>query len=123
MEDGDGDDDEDTQMDETLDFRNCMDKIDNSFLSSPQDEFSVADTSNSTPTVKTLLGFFKIDFKFGAVPILVVAEENNADVVVVVVDSSPNEDAVVQVPGTNPVTYDSRNVVATATIARLLLDE
>ena len=99
-----------------------MDKIDNSFLSSPQDDLSVVVGVNSTPTVRTLLGFLKIDLKIGAVPILAVVEEYNADEVVVDDDSTPNDDAVVQVLGVNPVAYDSRNVVATAAIARQLTE-
>mmetsp|Transcript_43291 Transcript_43291/g.104886 ORF Transcript_43291/g.104886 Transcript_43291/m.104886 type:complete len:133 (+) Transcript_43291:1285-1683(+) len=117
-DDGDnGDDEEDTQIDETLDFLNCMDKTDSSFLSSAQDEVPPITVSNPTPTVRTLLGFFKIDFKFGAAPILVVVgEENNDDDHDD--DSSPNDDAVVQVLGVNPVTYDSSNVVAATAIAK-----
>jgi hypothetical protein len=43
-----------------------MDRIESSFLSSGT---SSSDSGvNSTPTVKTLLGFFSNDFKFGAVP-------------------------------------------------------
>jgi hypothetical protein len=53
------DDDDGTQIDDTFDLRNCIDRIDKSL--------GLASFGhNSTPTVKTLLCFFKMDFRFGA---------------------------------------------------------